>query len=72
MAFNDKQDEATLPGIPVRNIVQQGICPMYRQRDGVRPYPGGGLGPDKGERVHGKRSAENASHADGEPLEKSV
>ncbi len=72
MAFEDKQDEATLPGIPVRNIVQQGIRPVRRQRDGVRTYPGSGLGPDKGERVHGKRSAENAGRPYGGPLEKGV
>lgn len=34
MALDDQQDEATLPGIPFRDIVQQGICPASRQRDG--------------------------------------
>tara|TARA_R110001583_G_scaffold189114_1_gene351773 strand:- start:8 stop:298 length:291 start_codon:yes stop_codon:yes gene_type:complete len=71
MAFNDKQDEATLPRIPFSDLVQQGIHPVRRQRDGIRTHPSGGFGPDKGKCVHGKRSTENAGHPYGGPLEKS-
>ena len=72
MAFNDKQDEATLPGTPFCDLVQQGLCPVRRQRDGIRPYPGGGFGPDKGERLHGKRGAENACGLHSQTLEESI
>ncbi len=72
MALNGQQDKATLPGIPFRETLQQGICTLRRERDGVRPYPGGGFGPDKGQRIHGKRGAENAGHTHGRPLEKSI
>ena len=48
MAFNDKPDEATLPGIPFCDFVQQGIQPVRRQRDGIRTHSSSGYGPDKG------------------------
>ena len=70
MALDDKQDEATLPRIPFCDYIQQGICAVRRRRNGIRPYPGGGFGLDKGKCVHGKHSAENAGHPDGGPLEK--
>ena len=62
----------TLPGTPFCDFVQQGIRTVRRQRDGIRTHPSVGFGPDKGERVHGKRSAENAGHPHGRPLEESV
>jgi transposase len=55
-----------------RETVRQGIRPLRRQRDGVRPYPGGGFGPDKGEHVHGKRGAENTGKLHRQPLEENI
>ncbi len=72
MALNNQQDEATLPGIPFREIIQQDICPVRRQRNGIRPYPGGGFGPDKGKCVHGKCSGKSAGHLHRRPPEKIV